>query len=432
MLYFIQTYGCQMNENDSEILAGQLRDLGYEAADSVELADVIVINTCCVRESAEKKIDGKIGELKFHKTRNPRLINIITGCMAQKNAEKILKKHAVLGPQNLEYLADALIAAQHGERVNHTEAEVKRFSRNLEPARFEGLTAYIPIMHGCNNFCSYCIVPHVRGREVSRPSAQIVAEITAAVNKGYKEIMLLGQNVNSYGKDCAPELNFAELLRVVDAISGVAMVRYMTSHPRDMSDDAISVIARSERITDHFHLPVQAGNDTILMHMNRGYTSAQYLDLLARVRAAVPKATLTTDIIVGFPGETEAMFNDTLRLVQAARFDQAYTFIYSQRSGTPAATMDAQIPLAEKKLRLKQLMDVQNAVSLQRNQEFVGRVERVIVQGSSRKNAAVWTGRTSGNKIVLWQHRGHEHIGDFANIHITDAQTWLLRGELVD
>ncbi|MEI6285854.1 MAG: tRNA (N6-isopentenyl adenosine(37)-C2)-methylthiotransferase MiaB [Bacillota bacterium] len=435
MYYYIQTHGCQMNENDSENLAGQLCELGYQKTDNPELADCIIINTCCVRESAEKKIHGKIGELKRLKKNRPDLINIITGCMAQKNADDLLSKYGhidiVLGPQNLEYLNDAIVAARNGERINHTSMEVRRFTQNHEPVRFDKTAAYVPIMHGCNNFCSYCIVPHVRGRENSRNSAEIMAEITKIIATGYKEIVLLGQNVNSYGKDAANEISFAQLLEAIAAIPGIERLRYMTSHPRDMSVEVINVIANSPAITKHFHLPVQAGNDEILQLMNRGYTAADYLDLINTIRVAIPNATITTDIIVGFPGETDDMFNDTLELMRAAEFDLAYTFIYSKRSGTPAALMQNQISLPEKKRRLQQLMKVQNEISLKKNCELVGNNELVSVEGPSRKDVNVWTGRTAGNKIVLWTYQGKEIVGSTILVKIIAAQTWLLRGELI-
>ncbi|MFA6075203.1 MAG: tRNA (N6-isopentenyl adenosine(37)-C2)-methylthiotransferase MiaB [Negativicutes bacterium] len=435
MFYHIQTHGCQMNENDSENLAGQLHELGYQNTTDIETADCIVINTCCIRESAEKKIHGKIGELKRLKKERPSLINIITGCMAQKNADNLLKKYAhidiVLGPQNIEYLSDALVAAQNGERINHTSTEIRRFTQNHEPARFDKTAAYVPIMHGCNNFCSYCIVPYVRGREISRSSSEILDEIRSIITNGYKEIVLLGQNVNSYGKESVNEMSFAQLLAAIDNIPGIDRLRYMTSHPRDMSGEVIDVIANSHSITKHFHLPAQAGNDEILRLMNRGYTAAEYLNLIKKIRDVVPDATITTDIIVGFPGETEEMFNDTLKLMRAAEFDLAYTFIYSQRSGTPAASMPNQIALPEKKRRLQQLMAVQNEISLKKNRDCVGNNELVSVEGPSKKDASVWTGRTSGNKIVHWTYQGTEQVGSTINVKITAAQTWLLRGELI-
>ena len=435
MYYYIQTHGCQMNENDSENLAGQLCELGYQKTDDPEAADCIIINTCCVRESAENKIHGKIGELKRLKKVRPDLINIITGCMAQKNADDLLSKYAhidiILGPQNLEYLNDAMIAARNGERINHTSMEVRRFTQKHEPVRFDKNAAYVPIMHGCNNFCSYCIVPYVRGQEISRASAEILTEIRKIIATGYKEIVLLGQNVNSYGNDATDEISFARLLEAIDAIPGIERLRYMTSHPRDMNDEVIKVVANSRSITKHFHLPVQAGNDEVLKFMNRGYTAREYIDLIKTIRIAMPEATITTDIIVGFPGETEEMFNDTLQLMRSVEFDLAYTFIYSKRSGTPAALMQNQISLLEKKRRLQQLMKVQNEISLKKNCELVGNNELVSVEGPSRKDATVWTGRTSGNKIVLWAYQGKEVVGSTILVKITTAQTWLLRGELI-
>lgn len=434
--YYIFNYGCQMNASDTEHYAGQLEELGYISADDFHAADVIIVNTCCVRESAEKKIAGKIGELKNVKTKNPEVVICVAGCMAQKDGEKLLKKHPqvdlLLGTayvndfKNIltDYLADRKGALYTDLTIHQSEFEGKM-------VRQSPFSAWIPIMYGCNNFCTYCIVPYVRGRERSRAIENIVAEIEQAVKEGYKEFTLLGQNVNSYGKDFGEKDAFAKLLRRVNEIEGVERVRYMTSHPRDMNEEVIKAVAECEHVCENFHVPFQAGSDEILRKMNRGYTREKYLELIKMIRSYVPDAAITTDIIVGFPGETEQDFEDTLALVQEVGFDAAFTFIYSKRSGTPAAKMEGQVPLDVKKDRLNRLMEVQNLSSLHRNEEMLGKVVEVLAEGPSR-NPAVWTGRTRTNKIVLWPVEGKMYQpGDKVMVKVDTAQTWLVKGKAV-
>lgn len=434
--YYIFNYGCQMNASDTEHYAGQLEELGYIPAEDFHTADVIIVNTCCVRESAEKKIAGKIGELKNVKTKNPEVVICVAGCMAQKDGEKLLKKHPqvdlLLGTayvndfKNIltDYLADKKGALYTDLTIHQSEFEGKM-------VRQSPFSAWIPIMYGCNNFCTYCIVPYVRGRERSRAIENIVAEIEQAVKEGYKEFTLLGQNVNSYGKDFGEKDAFAKLLRRVNEIEGVERVRYMTSHPRDMNEEVIKAVAECEHVCENFHVPFQAGSDEILRKMNRGYTREKYLELIKMIRSYVPDAAITTDIIVGFPGETEQNFEDTLALVQEIGFDAAFTFIYSKRSGTPAAKMEGQVPLDVKKDRLNRLMEVQNLSSLHRNEEMLGKVVEVLAEGPSR-NPAVWTGRTRTNKIVLWPVEGKVYQpGDKVMVKVDTAQTWLLKGKAV-
>lgn len=434
--YYIFNYGCQMNASDTEHYAGQLEELGYMPAEDFHAADVIIVNTCCVRESAEKKIAGKIGELKNVKTKNPEVVICVAGCMAQKDGEKLLKKHPqvdlLLGTayvndfKNIlkDYLADRKGALYTDLTIHQSEFEGKM-------VRQSPFSAWIPIMYGCNNFCTYCIVPYVRGRERSRAVENIVAEIEQAVKEGYKEFTLLGQNVNSYGKDFGEKDAFAKLLRRVNEIEGVERVRYMTSHPRDMNEEVIKAVAECEHVCENFHVPFQAGSDEILRKMNRGYTREKYLELIKMIRSYVPDAAITTDIIVGFPGETEQDFEDTLALVQEVGFDAAFTFIYSKRSGTPAAKMEGQVPLDVKKDRLNRLMEVQNLSSLHRNEEMLGKVVEVLAEGPSR-NPAVWTGRTRTNKIVLWPVEGKVYQpGDKVMIKVDTAQTWLVKGKAV-
>lgn len=434
--YYIFNYGCQMNASDTEHYAGQLEELGYMPAEDFHAADVIIVNTCCVRESAEKKIAGKIGELKNVKTKNPEVVICVAGCMAQKDGEKLLKKHPqvdlLLGTayvndfKNIltDYLADRKGALYTDLTIHQSEFEGKM-------VRQSPFSAWIPIMYGCNNFCTYCIVPYVRGRERSRAIENIVAEIEQAVKEGYKEFTLLGQNVNSYGKDFGEKDAFAKLLRRVNEIEGVERVRYMTSHPRDMNEEVIKAVAECEHVCENFHVPFQAGSDEILRKMNRGYTREKYLELIKMIRSYVPDAAITTDIIVGFPGETEQDFEDTLALVQEVGFDAAFTFIYSKRSGTPAAKMEGQVPLDVKKDRLNRLMEVQNLSSLHRNEEMLGKVVEVLAEGPSR-NPAVWTGRTRTNKIVLLPVEGKVYQpGDKVMVKVDTAQTWLVKGKAV-
>lgn len=434
--YYIFNYGCQMNASDTEHYAGQLEELGYMPAEDFHTADVIIVNTCCVRESAEKKIAGKIGELKNVKTKNPEVVICVAGCMAQKDGEKLLKKHPqvdlLLGTayvndfKNIltDYLADRKGALYTDLTIHQSEFEGKM-------VRQSPFSAWIPIMYGCNNFCTYCIVPYVRGRERSRAIENIVAEIEQAVKEGYKEFTLLGQNVNSYGKDFGEKDAFAKLLRRVNEIEGVERVRYMTSHPRDMNEEVIKAVAECEHVCENFHVPFQAGSDEILRKMNRGYTREKYLELIKMIRSYVPDAAITTDIIVGFPGETEQDFEDTLALVQEVGFDAAFTFIYSKRSGTPAAKMEGQVPLDVKKDRLNRLMEVQNLSSLHRNEEMLGKVVEVLAEGPSR-NPSVWTGRTRTNKIVLWPVEGKVYQpGDKVMVKVDTAQTWLVKGKAV-
>lgn len=434
--YYIFNYGCQMNASDTEHYAGQLEELGYMPAEDFHVADVIIVNTCCVRESAEKKIAGKIGELKNVKNKNPEVVICVAGCMAQKDGEKLLKKHPqvdlLLGTayvndfKNIltDYLADRKGALYTDLTIHQSEFEGKM-------VRQSPFSAWIPIMYGCNNFCTYCIVPYVRGRERSRAIENIVTEIEQAVKEGYKEFTLLGQNVNSYGKDFGEKDAFAKLLRRVNEIEGVERVRYMTSHPRDMNEEVIKAVAECEHVCENFHVPFQAGSDEILRKMNRGYTREKYLELIKMIRSYVPDAAITTDIIVGFPGETEQDFEDTLALVQEVGFDAAFTFIYSKRSGTPAAKMEGQVPLDVKKDRLNRLMEVQNLSSLHRNEEMLGKVVEVLAEGPSR-NPAVWTGRTRTNKIVLWPVEGKVYQpGDKVMVKVDTAQTWLVKGKAV-
>ena len=430
------TYGCQMNENDSERLSGQLKSIGYEYSDNLEEAAIILINTCCVRESAEKKIYGKIGELKRLKAVNPNLIIGITGCMAQKDRDKLFKKaphiDLVMGTHNVHQLVELIKEVEESKgKVLAVWEQAERLAPNVPTVRKGQIAAWVPIMYGCNNFCTYCIVPYVRGRERSRPLQDIIDEIKQLGDDGFKEITLLGQNVNSYGKD-SQEADFADLLQAVDKITNVERIRYMTSHPRDMNAKVIEVIRTSKKICEQFHLPIQSGSDTILKKMNRGYTTQYYRELVQQIRTAIPDAAITTDLIVGFPGETDELFEETLEFIKSIQYDAAYTFLYSQRSGTPAATMPDQLPLAVKKERLQRLMAAQNDISLELNKRLEGCTVEVLVEGLSKTDQNKWMGRTRTNKIVIWEKRGTEQVGQLVQVNISTAQTWLLKGTLVE
>jgi len=325
--YNVMTFGCQMNERDSEILAGMLDEMGYEKTAHLDEADVVILNTCCVRETAENKIWGRIGDLKALKSKNPEMIIGICGCMTQQHevGEKIRRRaphvDLIFGTHNIHQLPDLIARVKEGRKtvidIWETEGDI---IENLPSTRVEGVKAYVTIMYGCNNFCTYCIVPYVRGRERSRKTEDIGREVKQLAAEGYKEVMLLGQNVNSYGKDLSPEVEFADLLLELDTVEGVERIRYMTSHPRDFTDRLIDVIASSRKVCEHFHLPVQAGGNNVLRRMNRGYTKESYLELVQKIRARIPHASITTDLIVGFPGETEEDFADTMDLVRRVRF----------------------------------------------------------------------------------------------------------------
>ena len=429
------TYGCQMNFSDAERMEGELAKLGYQSVEEMDQADLIIINTCCVRETAEDKVYGKIGEIKALKRRNPDLILGITGCMAQKEGEKLIKRAPhidfVLGTNKIHEVVSTIqkLETANVKHVVDTELRESEMPEDVAIQRNTALSAWIPIMYGCNNFCTYCIVPYVRGRERSRLPEDIVREVQEAVAQGYKEVTLLGQNVNSYGKD-HKKATFAQLLEMVDKVEGIQRVRYMTSHPKDLSNEVIEVIKNSKHICRHFHLPVQYGSNRILKAMNRVYTVEQYRDLVARIRAAVPESSLTTDLIVGFPGETEEDFQQLMTFIEEIRYDQAYTFIYSKRSGTPAAEMDNQVEDAVKHQRLNRLMEMQNSISLEINQQLVGRTLEVMVEGPSHTDDRVWNGRTDTIKLVLWQYTGKEKPGDLVKVKIQQAQTWILKGAL--
>lgn len=431
--YFIYTFGCQSNVADSEQLTAQLEEAGYTLAPVPEEASLIILNTCCVRESAERKIYGKIGELKKLKNANPEIIIGVAGCLAQKDKDKLFVKAPhldfVMGTFTVGRLLENIQKVKENRRHVLSVWEQAEETERLRPRLSGQISAWVPIMYGCNNFCTYCIVPHVRGRERSRPVSEILEEVAALADQGVKEVTLLGQNVNSYGKDGLASASFANLLQEVDQIKGINRIRYMTSHARDMNQQVINVVRNSRAICEHFHLPVQSGNNTILQAMNRGYTIEDYRSLIQAIRKTVPHASITTDLIVGFPGETDELFNQTLEFIRDIQFDAAYTFLYSPRSGTPAATMPNQIPTSVKKQRLQQLMDLQNETSLDINRQLEGSTVEVLVEGPSKNDESAFVGRTRTNKIVIWKHTGTENAGDLLPVKVIKAQTWVLKGK---
>ncbi|OIQ58825.1 tRNA-2-methylthio-N(6)-dimethylallyladenosine synthase [Moorella thermoacetica] len=434
----IITYGCQMNQRDSEMMADLLQEAGYEPVAQEEEAGVIILDTCCVREKAENKVYGKLGQIEGLKSSNPDLVIAVTGCMVQQPgvAEKIRQQapyvDLLLGTGNLQELPQLIeeIKAMHRPRVVVGEQE-GQVVEDLPRRRARGAQAFVTITYGCNNFCTYCIVPYVRGRERSRRPENIIKEVKELVDQGVIEVTLLGQNVNSYGRDLENGINFAGLLERVNDVEGLKRIRYVTSHPRDFTPELVTTISQLDKVCEHVHLPVQAGSNRILELMHRGYTREHYLELVADLRRQIPGISLTTDLIVGFPGETEADFEDTLDLVARVQFDNAFTFMFSPRRGTEAAIMPGQLPTATKKERLKRLMELQNRISLAKNEALVGQEVEILVEGPSKTDPDQLSGRTRTNKLVIFP--GDQSLtGRLVKVRLTRAQTWLLKGEMVD
>lgn len=431
--YEVRVFGCQMNEHDAEKLTGMLEEMGYTRASDGELADVIVFETCCVRENAEEKIYGHLGLLKPNIEANKSIL-AITGCMMQQPhvVERIRKTYRhvaiVFGTHNLHTFPELLYKyLTRRERVIDVWDATNQVVEGTPVSRAEKMKAWVNIMLGCNNFCSYCIVPYVRGRERSRKKEDIVEEVRRLAAEGFQEIALLGQNVNSYGNDLGLKDAFADLLYALNEIEGIERIRFMTSHPKDLSDSLIGAMKELPKLCEHLHLPFQSGSNRILQEMNRKYTKEYYLDLIDRVRAAVPDIAFTTDIIVGFPGETEEDFQHTLDVVRRVRFDQAFTFLYSKRTGTKAAEMENQVPDDVKKERFQRLIDLQTAISTELNQPYEGRTVEVLAEGISRQNDAMYTGRTRKNKLVNFSCDG-DPTGKLVRVKIVRARPFWLEG----
>ena len=433
--YHVVTYGCQMNAHDSEKIAGMLETMGMISARTREDADFVIFNTCCVRENAERRALGNVTWLKEVRKQKPDLLIGVCGCMIQEPgmAEKILKQYKFIdlafGTANLHKLPEMMYdLLNSGERLVHVE-EKDVIPEGMPIRRLRHDAAYVTIMYGCDNFCSYCIVPYVRGRERSRDPAQILREAEELLTSGVKEIMLLGQNVNSYGKGMSGDLSFAKLLKRLDE-TGIPRIRFMTSHPKDLSDELIDVMACGKHILPQFHLPVQSGNDEILKKMNRHYTRQQYLDRVHRLREAIPGIGLSTDIIVGFPGETEEQFADTMSLVDEVRYDSAFTFIYSPRTGTRAAEMPGQILGDEATERIKRLIDLQESLQQDTMKRFIGTEEEILVEGLSRRSDLAVSGKGMHGISISVDGNGKD-IGTILKCRVTGLKNNTLMGERI-
>ena len=432
------TFGCQMNARDSEKLAGILREVGYVETENEE-ADFVIYNTCTVRENANLRVYGRLGVLHGYKKKNPHMKIALCGCMMQEATvvDKLQKSYRfvdlIFGTHNIFKFAELLVSTLESDRmIIDIWKDTNQIVEDLPIERKYAFKSGVNIMFGCNNFCSYCIVPYVRGRERSREPQDIIREIEGLVKDGVVEVMLLGQNVNSYGKNLEQPVTFAELLEEIEKIEGLERIRFMTSHPKDLSDDLIRVMAKSKKICKHFHLPLQSGSSRILKIMNRRYTKEQYLELARKLREQVPDIALTTDIIVGFPGETEEDFQDTLSLVREVEYDSAFTFIYSPRVGTPAAKYDNQIPENIKHDRFDRLVDEVNRCSAKKNSEYLGRIVDVMVDGASKNDAGAWSGRTDTFKLVNFTSEEPLTEGQMVSVRITETKTFSLDGEKVD
>ena len=430
---YVDTYGCQQNEADSERIRGMLQSAGYGFTDSADGADIVVFNTCAIRDHAEQRVFGNVGALVHTKRRHPRQKIFLCGCMmGQKHVSDRIKKSyphvdGVFSTHHLWQFPELLLyVLSTGKRVFAVEDSAGSIAENIPVSRTNKLKAWVSVMYGCNNFCSYCIVPYVRGRERSRQPEHILDECRQLIAAGYKEITLLGQNVNSYGKDLNLGIDFADLLAQVASLPGEFRVRFMTSHPKDASRKLFDTIAKYPKICKQFHLPFQSGNDRVLREMNRRYTAAQYLELVDYGLSLMPELVLTSDVIVGFPSETEEEFEDTLRLIERVRYDALFTFIFSPRAGTPAAAMPDPTPKAEKNRRFDRLVALQNRISEEKHRAYIGKTLSVLVDG---RDGEWLTARTDGGRLV--RLLGSDAlIGQFLNVTVTDCTTWSLVGTI--
>ena len=435
-LAMVDTYGCQQNEADSEKIRGYLAEMGYGFTQDEFEADVIVVNTCAVREHAEMRVLGNVGQLNHSKKQRPGQIIAVCGCMVQQEhmAEKLKKSYPVVdlvfGPHELWRFPELLQKTMTGKkRVFAVDRSDGAVAEGMPLKRDGKVKAWLSIMYGCNNFCTYCVVPYVRGRERSRRPEDIVAEARQLVADGYKDITLLGQNVNSYGRDLGGETDFADLIRMINDIPGEFLIRFMTSHPKDATEKLFRTMAECEKCAHQLHLPVQSGNDRVLKAMNRNYTAEKYLEKVKLARQYMPDLVITTDIIVGFPGETDEEFEDTVKLCDAVGYDAMFTFIYSKRVGTPAAAMPDAATREDKQRRFDRLLEAANRVSAQKHAEYEGKTVRVLVDGETGKPEYNLSSRTNGGRLVHLKG-GAELIGKFIDVRITSSNTWALYGEV--
>ncbi len=431
----IETYGCQMNVADSEVVASVMKTVGYTPVDTPEEADAILLNTCSIRDNAEQKILSRLQYLASlrRKRHGSRLIIGVIGCMAERVKDDLIANHGVdlvAGPDSYMDLPNLISAVEAGEKAINIELSTTETYRDIIPTRLSGnrVSGFISIMRGCNNFCSYCIVPYVRGRERSREADHVLAEVRSLVEAGYREITLLGQNVNSYGKDLDKPMDFADLLREIDRIPGDYLVRFMTSHPKDAGRKLFETMAECSHVARQLHLPVQSGSSRVLKAMNRGYTREQYLEKVRMVREAMPDVVLTSDIITGFPGETEAEAMETVSLIEEVRYDALFTFIYSPRPGTPAAKLPDPVSRAEKQVWFDRLLDAQNRISGELHRAYVGKTLRVLADGESGDPDWPLSSRTAGGRLVHLRGDG-SLIGRYVEAKITGSNTWALFGE---
>ena len=435
--YLIITYGCQMNENDSEKISGMVEELGYSRTEDEKDADLIIMNTCSVRENANNRFFGNLGNFKKLKKKKPDLILAVCGCMMQEGhiVKKIKEKYSfvdiVFGTHNIASLPSLLEECDAKRKlIVEVLEDSDKLAEGLPVHRQFKHKAFVSIMKGCNNFCSYCIVPYTRGRERSREYQNILSEVRELANDGVKEVTLLGQNVNSYGKNLDDPVPFSKLLKMVSEVEGIERVRFMTSHPKDLSDELIEVIRDNPKICRHIHLPMQSGSSRILKLMNRHYDKDTYIKLVKKIRREIPDVAITTDIIVGFPTETEEDFLDTLDVYKECEFDTAFTFIYSKREGTKAAVMDGQIDEKTVKDRFDRLLKLHDEIVLKQNKKYLDREVDILIDGKSKTNDNVLTGRTSSFKLVNFTGKGE--TGDIVKVKITDVHTFHLSGEVIE
>ncbi|MBO4877378.1 MAG: tRNA (N6-isopentenyl adenosine(37)-C2)-methylthiotransferase MiaB [Ruminococcus sp.] len=436
-LAYVRSFGCQLNVSDGEKIKGVLKRAGYGFTEDENLADLIILNTCAVRESAEDRVFGIVGSMKKLKEQKPDLIIGIAGCMTAQShiAEKIKRSYPqvdiVLGTSAISALPELLLGALKGKGYGEDITEYDDFSEAVEQVRESSFKASVPIMFGCNNFCTYCIVPYVRGRERSRKPEDIIAEVKGLVQQGYKEIMLLGQNVNSYGNDTPGGTTFPQLLRALNDISGDFIIRFMSSHPKDASPELIDAIFDCDKVAKHLHLPLQSGSSEVLRRMNRRYTFEKYMETVNAIRSRDPDFSLTTDLIVGFPNETAEEFEETLNAVRLVKYDNIYSFIYSRRSGTKAAETEDAVSEEEKGQRMRRLLEVQREVSTENYKRFVGRTLRVLADGAAKKRTGYLTGKS--NEMIIVEFPGDESlIGQFVNVRITGSMNWAVTGEITE
>lgn len=434
--FFISTFGCQMNEEDSEKLSGMLKRLGYTKTEAKEEASIILFNTCCVRENAENKVYGNLGRLKKLKQKNPDLVIGICGCMMQQEgmADNILKRFPyvdiIFGTHNSYKFPEYLNKVKtEGVQVKEILDKETKIIEGIPVDRESSIKAFVTIMYGCDNFCTYCVVPYVRGRERSRTPEDIINEINDLVSKGYKEITLLGQNVNSYGKGLDGDMNFSKLLRLVNQVQGLERIRFMSSHPKDLTEEVIKTVKECDKVCEQIHLPVQSGSNELLKVMNRHYDIERYKELASLIRKEIPECAISTDIIVGFPGETEENFADTVKLVEEAAFDSAFTFIYSRRNNTPADRMENQIPDDIKHDRFNRLLEVVNRNIIKGNKYYEGKIVEVLVEDVSKNDQTKLMGRTRNGRLVNFEG-SKDLIGKLVNVKIVRAQPFSLIGEI--